>query len=97
MDKKQKKEIFENAKKASSQLIFWNLPEKKRNLNEVDKKELEYRLWKNNTLDSLIFKKLGDDGWNNYKEKKLSDTDFKTLDEQTQELNILFTSLTKQE
>lgn len=93
MDSKQKKDIFEQAKKISSELIFWNLPEHKQNLNKADKKEVEYRLWENNVLDKLILQRLGDNGWNEYKEKKFKDEDWTILTEATQELTIFINML----
>ena len=95
MEKQQKKIIFEEAKKASDNLVFWNHPNIKKRLSELDKAELEYKLWKDNKLDAFIYRKLGSDGWNNYKPFKLSDQDCNFLVQETKQLQLFLNSLKK--
>lgn len=92
---KLKKQIFEQAKEASDKLVFWNHPNQKRHLSPLDQIEAEHKLWKENKLDALIYRKLGSDGWNNYKSKKLNDQDTDQLIEETRQLNLFLNSLPK--
>ena len=90
-----KKQIFKKAKEASDNLVFWNHPNQKRKLNPLDQQELEYLLWRDNKLDELIYKRLGDDGWNRFKPSKLNDTDIDCMVSETKKLNLFLNSLGK--
>lgn len=96
LENRTKKQIFNEAKRASDNLVFWNHPNKKEKLNQLDQQELEYLLWRDNKLDQLIYKRLGDDGWNKFKANKLKDDDIDKMVSETKKLNLFLNSLGKQ-
>lgn len=95
LENRTKKQIFKEAKKASDNLVFWNHPTKKNKLNPLDQQELEYLLWRDNKLDGLIYKRLGDDGWNRFRASKFRGEDTNKMVSETKKLNLFLNSLGK--
>ncbi|CFW93276.1 protein of unknown function [endosymbiont DhMRE of Dentiscutata heterogama] len=79
--------IFKEAFLVSNFLILWYTPNRKELLTTEQKKELEERLWKKNTLDALVVEKLGEEAW--YKPPneriQLKSEDYQRISQLTQE------------
>jgi hypothetical protein len=93
VENRTKKQIFQQAKEASNKLVLLNHPNTKRTLNELDRKEAEYLLWENNKIDKLVYKVLGDGGWNNFKPYKFSNKEIHQLANETKTLNLFLNSV----
>lgn len=89
--------IFKEAFLVSNFLILWYTPNRKELLTTEQKKELEERLWKKNTLDALVVEKLGEEAW--YKPQneriQLKNEDYQRISQLTQETKEFIRQLEK--
>jgi len=95
IETKTKKAIFKEAKRTSDDLVFLNQPQNKKRLSPLDQQEAEYLLWKDNKIDRLIYRTLGDNGWNRFKASKFNHETINELAEETKRLRLFLNSLLK--
>lgn len=91
-----KNNLFKEAFFITNHLILWNIPQRKNLLTKELKKETEERLWKKNTLDKLIYQKLGEAGWTEGDINNLSEKEWLEIEEKSQELKAFIEKLEKQ-